>query len=105
MAAAESVRATNMHHFENCAALVHTFCPLTPHSSPSLTARVFREARSEPASGSENPWHQISSAERIGPSQRSFCSCVPHTISVGPPNSSPRMFTGSGTPARPSSSK
>ena len=24
------------------------------------------EARSEPASGSEKPWHQISSAERIG---------------------------------------
>jgi hypothetical protein len=31
-----------------------------------FTARVFSEARSEPDSGSENPWHQISSPERIG---------------------------------------
>ena len=31
-----------------------------------LTALVLSEARSEPDSGSEKPWHQISSAERIG---------------------------------------
>ena len=55
-----------MHHFAWCANVVHTFCPVTTHSSPSRTARVFSDARSEPASGSENPWHQISSADRIG---------------------------------------
>ena len=62
----ESVRATSMHHLEYWAPLVQTFWPVTTHSSPSLTARVFSDARSEPASGSEKPWHQISSAERIG---------------------------------------
>ncbi len=29
-----------------------TFCPLTIHSSPSLTAVAWRPARSEPAPGS-----------------------------------------------------
>ena len=61
-----SVRATSMHHFECCAPLVHTFWPVTTQSSPSCTARVFSAARSEPASGSEKPWHQISSPDRIG---------------------------------------
>ena len=64
--ASKSVRATSMHHFEYWAPLVQTFWPVTIHSSPRLTARVFSEARSEPASGSENPWHQISSAVTIG---------------------------------------
>ena len=64
--ASGSVRATSMHHFEYCAPDVHTFWPVTTHSSPSLTARVLSAARSEPASGSEKPWHQISSAVRIG---------------------------------------
>ena len=42
-----------MHHFAYWANVVHTFCPVTTHSSPSLTARVFSEARSEPDSGSD----------------------------------------------------
>src|SRR5215207_6153700 len=88
-----------MHHFEYCAPLVQTFWPVTTQPSPSLTARVLSAARSEPASGSEKPWHQISSAERIGARKRSFCSSVPQTISVGPPSSSPRTFARSG-PAR-----
>ena len=37
--------------------------------------------------------------------KRSFCSSVPHTISVGPPSSRPSTLAGSGTRARPSSSK
>ncbi len=66
LGASGSVRATSMHHLAYWAALVHTFCPVTTQWSPSLTARVLRLARSEPASGSEKPWHQISSAVRIG---------------------------------------
>jgi hypothetical protein len=49
-----------------CAIVVHTFWPVTTHPSPDRTARVFSEARSEPDCGSEKPWHQISSADRIG---------------------------------------
>ena len=37
---------------------VHTFWPLTIHSSPSCIALVCRPARSEPAPGSLNSWHQ-----------------------------------------------
>ena len=103
--ASVSVRATSMHHFEYCAPLVQTFWPVTLQPSPSRTARVLSAARSEPASGSEKPWHQISSADRIGPRKRSFCSSVPHAISVGPPSSSPSTLAGSGARARPSSSK
>ena len=47
------------------AMLVQIFWPLTTKSSPSSTARVCSEARSEPELGSENPWHQISSPLRI----------------------------------------
>ena len=32
---------------------VHTFCPLTTYSSPSRTARVRSDGRSDPAPGSE----------------------------------------------------
>ena len=66
LGASGSVRATSMHHFAYWASVVQTFCPVTTHSSPSLTAFVFSEARSEPDSGSEKPWHQISSPVRIG---------------------------------------
>ena len=66
MATSGSVRATSMHHFASCAYVVQTFWPVTIHSSPLRTARVLSDARSEPDSGSENPWHQISSADRIG---------------------------------------
>ena len=66
LGASKSVRATSMHHFEYCAPEVQTFCPVTLKPPLSGTARVFSEAKSEPASGSEKPWHQISSAERIG---------------------------------------
>ena len=61
-----SVRATSMHHFDLWAIVVQTFWPVTTQPPLVLTALVFSEARSEPDSGSEKPWHQISSAERIG---------------------------------------
>src|SRR5881394_1668978 len=94
-----------MHHFEYCAPEVQTFWPVTIHSSPFLTARVLTPARSEPASGSLKPWHQISSALRIVGRRRSFWRSSPQTISVGPASSRPSVLTGSGPPERPSSSK
>ena len=66
LGASVSVRATSMHHLAWWAKVVHTFCPVTTQSSPSRTAWVFTDARSEPESGSEKPWHQISSPDRIG---------------------------------------
>ena len=60
------VRAMRMPNFENCAPDVHTFWPFTTHSSPSRTARVVSDAKSLPAPGSLNSWHQISSPARSG---------------------------------------
>ena len=99
-----SVRATSMHHFASCAYVVHTFWPVTTHSSPSRTARVLSDARSEPDPGSEKPWHQISSADRIGGRKRRFCSSVPCAITVGPPIARPSVFAICGAPARAVSS-
>ncbi len=52
-----------------CAMLVQTFCPFTIHSSPSRTAAVASDATSDPAPGSLNIWHQISSHVNVGPQQ------------------------------------
>src|SRR3954463_3027648 len=93
-----------MHHLALCAYVVHTFCPVTSHSPFDFTALVLSEARSEPDSGSEKPWHQISSAVRIGARERSFWASVPCVITAGPPIASPRTFAGAGALARASSS-
>ena len=51
--------------------------PLMTYSSPSAMALVSRPARSEPATGSEKPWHQISSPVEMGGRKRRFCSSLP----------------------------
>ena len=48
------------------ASVVHTFCPLTIHSSPSRTPARDSPAKSEPEPGSEKSWHQISSPVKSG---------------------------------------
>ena len=53
-------------------------------------------ARSLPAPGSLNSWHQSSSAGRISGSQRAFCSGVPCASSVGPTRLMPMRPTSSG---------
>jgi hypothetical protein len=108
--AGSPVRATSMHHLAYCAPEVQTFWPVTSQSESgssgsSSTARVLTAAKSEPASGSEKPWHHVSSAERIVGSSRSCCASSPQTISVGPASRMPRTSAGSGAPERPSSSK
>ena len=60
-----SVRASTPHQRANWPQDTHVFCPLRTKWSSRSTALVRSDARSDPASGSENPWHQISSAERI----------------------------------------
>ena len=62
------------------------------------------DARSEPAPGSENSWHQNSSPLSSGQSQRSFCSSVPAYMRVGPAHPMPIGLIGRRTPARRSSS-
>ena len=57
------------------------------------SARVRSDARSEPAPGSEKPWHHTSSPRRICGRCAAFCSSVPSSISVGPACSVPTKFT------------
>src|ERR1044072_4326536 len=93
-----------MHHLDWCANVVQTFWPVTTYSSPFSTARVFKDARSEPESGSEKPWHHISSADRIGARKRAFWSSVPCAITVGPPIVRPSTLAICGVRERAKSS-
>ena len=61
-----SLRVRRMHQSAMCAYDDHTFWPSTTNCAPSSRALVRTAERSEPAPGSEKPWHQISSAERSG---------------------------------------
>ena len=64
--------------------VVQVFWPLTTYSSPSRTALVRSDARSEPASGSEKPCdHQMSRFAVFG-RKRSFISCEPNCAITGP---------------------
>ena len=80
---------------------------LLPDEPPAAVdlapARVRSEARSEPAPGSLNSWHQISSPRSVGRTNRSRCSSVPCARIVG--TAQPAIFrSGSVTPAAASSS-
>ena len=74
------------------------------NSSPSRIAFVPREARSLPAFGSEKPWHQISSPERIFARCRPFWLSVPMAMRVGPTRERPIVPMRCGALARASSS-
>ena len=87
-----------------CAWLVQTFWPSMTHSLPSSRARVLSAARSLPAFGSLNPWHQNSSPRRIGGRKRACCSGVPKWMSVGPSRPSPKVPPRVGPSARAYSS-
>ena len=55
------VRTSRTQRWAYWARLVQTFWPVTRQPSSTRTARHEREARLLPASGSEKPWHQVSS--------------------------------------------
>src|SRR5262249_28026056 len=65
------------------------FGPVTGNVSPRSWARVRHAARSEPAFGSEKPWHQTSSPVRMRRRKRCFCASVPWWMSVGPTSPGP----------------
>ena len=79
-----SVRTRHAHQRAIAAREVHTFWPLMT-TSPSLTRPTVRTAaRSEPAPGSENPWHHSSLASSIPGRKRCCWDSSPRSISVGP---------------------
>ena len=63
-------------------------------------ARERMPARSLPASGSDQPWHQISSPDAIGGKKRAFCASVPYSSIVGARRKMPFWLTRVGAPAR-----
>ena len=67
-----------------CMALVvQIFWPLTTYVSPWRSAFICSAARSEPAPGSEKPWHQMTSLCSSGLMIDRFCSSVPSAMTVG----------------------
>jgi hypothetical protein len=93
-----------MHHSAMCANDDHTFWPFTTKTSPRRSMRVRTAARSDPAPGSEKPWHQTSSAERIFERWSCFCCSVPWVMIVGPAMPRPITPTCEGAWARDISS-
>ena len=83
LATVGSVRVTSRPKSEKWARDVHIFWPLMIQSSPSRTAFVRSAARSEPAAGSENSWHQISSPRTAAGTKRSICAWVAYAMIVG----------------------
>ena len=76
-----------------------TLWPVRSQPPSVRTARVVREARSEPAPGSLNSWHQCRSPRRVGGTKASFCSWVPCARIVGSAQS-PMISRGWVTPDR-----
>ena len=96
--ASGSVRHSTKIQSACCPRVVHAFWPLITQSSPSRTALVRSEARSEPASGSEKPWHHQMSRLAVAGRNFSFCSCDPKLAMTGPTMLALNA-SGSGTPA------
>ena len=76
------VRATSIPNSASLPLDVHTFCPLTTHSSPSRSARVCSPARSEPAPGSEYSRHIFTSSTSRRRTNSSLRASVPYASTV-----------------------
>ena len=77
-------RAASTHHCAMPAYDVQIFWPVMRQPSPSGVARVLSAARSEPASGSLKPWHQITSPAAMADRCCCFCASVPNAMIAGP---------------------
>ena len=100
----QSVRASSRPRSAWWALVLHSFWPLTTHSSPSRSARVVSPARSEPLPGSLNSWHHVSSPVIARGSRRRFSSSEPWASSVGAASPMPPPTAGPTAPAAASSS-
>src|SRR6201996_6015576 len=80
----QSVRASSMPRSAWWALVFQTFWPLTTQLSPSSTAVVMSPATSDPAAGSLNSWHQVSSPVSSGRRNRSRTGAGPCSKIVGP---------------------
>ena len=94
----QSVRATSRPSSAWWALVFHTFWPVTTHSSPSSRAVAVSPARSDPAPGSLNSWHHVTSPVMVGARNRSRTSSGPCSSTVGAASAVP---TPSGSPTAP----
>ena len=78
-----SVRARHRPKSASRAIVVQTFWPFRCQPPSTRSPLVVSDARSEPAPGSLNSWHQLISPRSDGGIQRCCCSAVPWTMSVG----------------------
>ena len=72
------VRARQMAQSAVRAPDVHTFCPDSDQPPSTRVAFVCSDARSDPAPGSLNIWHQVMSPCNVGGANRLRCSSVPY---------------------------
>ena len=88
--------------FGERARLAQVFWPLSTQPSPAAlrAARERMPARSLPASGSDQPWHQMASPDAIGGRKRAFCASVPYSSMVGASRKMPFWLTRTGARAR-----
>jgi hypothetical protein len=103
-AASPSVLARRMPQSLTRPLLHHVFWPETVQPSPSRTARVVREARSLPAPGSLNSWHQTRSPRSVGPRCRARWASSPKARMAPPASTRPTMLRNGGTSALAASS-
>ena len=75
--ASGSVRTVARPWRATCAPLVHTFCPLSSQPPSTRVARVRTPAASDPAAGSLNSWHQMTSWASADGTHRATCSGGP----------------------------
>ncbi len=83
LGASGSVRARHTPHAALCAADVHTFWPVSFQPPSARTAFVRSAARSDPAPGSLNSWHQMKSPRSVAGTNCSICSGLPCSRIVG----------------------
>ena len=97
--ASGSVRQSRKHQSAMSAWLVHTFWPLTTYVvAVALAAACAAPPRSEPAPGSEKPWHHSSSPDTSGARKRSLLRLA--CRAAGAPGRSGRRSDCAGGPRR-----
>ena len=102
LGASGSVRARQIAQSASARLEVQTFCPLSSQPPSTFSARVRSDARSEPAPGSLNSWHQTISPRSVGRDEGLRCSSVPCARIVGSAHS-PIGHRGCTMPARANS--
>ncbi len=95
---AGSVRATQIAQAASLASEVQIFWPVSRQPPAAGSARVVSPARSEPAPGSLNSWHQMISPRKVAGRKRACCSGVPYWTRAGT-TQAPMASPGGRSPA------